>query len=288
MSDQPLAPALLRREDAPPVPVTGNCALGRAIANDIVLVDDRVSRRHATIHTQGEGEYWLVDLGSRNGTYLNERRVSQPTRLRAGDRIQVGPFKLTFELASRLDPVAKGATAADQTQADLRSLPCWLLLADIIGSTALTRSLNGEELAVLVGGWFGRCNEVVEDTGGTINKYLGDGFFAYWPVREGTLPLVAQALRDLRRLQDRANPGFRMVVHLGRVLLGGMPSSGEENLAGPEVTFLFRQETLARQLNVPRLASASAAQALQPLVELQAAGDHALPGFDGKFRFSTF
>jgi len=55
--------------------VTGNCSLGRAVGNDIVLVDDRVSRRHSTIHAQGERELWIVDLGSRNGTYLNGRRV---------------------------------------------------------------------------------------------------------------------------------------------------------------------------------------------------------------------
>lgn len=50
---------------------------------------------HQRRASPGAGEYWLVDLGSRNGTYVNERRVSRPTPLRDGDRIQIGPFVMS-------------------------------------------------------------------------------------------------------------------------------------------------------------------------------------------------
>lgn len=286
--NEPLPPAFLQRDGAQPVPVTGNCALGRAVGNDVVLVDDRVSRRHATIHAQGEREFWLVDLGSRNGTYLNSRRVSQPTRLRDGDRVQIGPFQLTFSVPTSAAEHTHGTWLADQTQADMRSLDCWLLVCDIIGSTALARERPPEELAVLVGGWFARCKEVVEDNGGTINKYLGDALLAYWPARAETLVHITQSLRDLRRLQEDPRPPFRIVVHHGRVLFGGIPSSGEESLAGPEVNFVFRQEKLAGQIGAVRLASTAAAAQLGQQITVVGAGDHELSGFDGRHAFFTF
>ena len=284
----PSAPAWLHREGGAPVPITGNCSLGRAVSNDVALVDDRVSRRHATIHTQGEREHWLVDLGSRNGTYLNGRRVSQPTRLRDGDRVQLGPFTLTFALSASMADRTSGTFMADQTAFDLRSLPCWLLLCDITGSTALARERSAEDLAVLVGGWFARCKEVIEDNGGTINKYLGDGLLAYWMSRDATLAHVGQAIRDLMRLQEDPRPPFRIVVHHGSVLFGGMPSSGEESLAGPEVNFIFRQEKLGAQLATTRLASKAAADLLREQVPMTDVGVHPLPGFDGTYPFFKF
>lgn len=283
-------PACLLRDQAQPVPVTGNCALGRAVGNDVVLVDDRVSRRHATIHAQGDNEFWLVDLGSRNGTYLNGRRVSQPTLLRHGDLIQIGPFSLAFRLSTP-DTAASsiGLSAADQTQIDLRSLPCWLLVCDITGSSKLARECSPAELAVLVGGWFAHCKEAIEDNGGTINKYLGDGLLAYWMAGDHALAHVGQALRDLRGLQDQRNPTFRVVLHHGPVLIGGIPSSGEESLAGPEVNLVFRQEKLAGQLRIERLASAAAASLLERVeIPLTPVGEHPLPGFDGRYRFFSF
>lgn len=283
----PPASAWLQREGSLTVPVTGNCSLGRAVGNDVVLVDDRVSRRHATIHTQGVHELWLIDLGSRNGTYLNDRRVSQPTRLRDGDRIQIGPFFLVFrQVSSAGDPTA--AFAADQTQVDLRSLACWLLVCDIAGSTALAREHTPEELAVIVGGWFARCKELIEDNGGTINKYLGDGLLAYWTVKESALPHVAQTLRDLHRIQEKGRPPFRVVIHQGLIVMGGMPSSGEESLAGPEVNFVFRQEKLAGALGSPRLASQAAASLLHPHLPCTLSGSYALTGYDGLHSFFDF
>jgi adenylate cyclase len=287
MTDEPPLLAWLHREGHPPVPVTGNCALGRAVGNDLVLVDDRVSRRHATIHAQGD-EFLLVDLGSRNGTYLNGRRVSQPTRLSNGDSVQIGPFQMTFELLKTSERSRSGTTTADQTHLDLRSGACWLLVADIIGSTALTRERPSEELAVMVGGWFASCKDLIEDNGGTINKYLGDGFLAYWMANDFALPHVAQTLRDLRRIQEKQHPPFRLVIHHGQVVIGGIPSSGEESLSGPEVNFVFRQEKLAGQLRCERLASASAAALIAPLTPVEPAGEHAVASFEGLHKFYRF
>jgi diguanylate cyclase (GGDEF)-like protein len=63
--------------------------------NDIVLDDEAVSRRHARIERRAKG--WAVmDVGSRNGTFVNDREISEVAALRQGDYVQIGRtiFKL--------------------------------------------------------------------------------------------------------------------------------------------------------------------------------------------------
>jgi len=63
--------------------------IGRDPTSDCVVDFSAVSRQHAKIRRVGEG-YTIEDLGSSNGTFLNERRLSQPTTLKAGDVIGIG------------------------------------------------------------------------------------------------------------------------------------------------------------------------------------------------------
>ena len=57
---------------------------------EYTLPDPEVSRRHAAIRDPGDGSYVLEDLGSRNGTWLNDRRLDAPAIVRAGDTIRIG------------------------------------------------------------------------------------------------------------------------------------------------------------------------------------------------------
>jgi hypothetical protein len=68
--------------------------LGRRPDSDVFLDDVTVSRDHALI-VRRSGAYWLDDLGSLNGTYVNRRRI-ESHRLEDGDELQVGKYKLTF------------------------------------------------------------------------------------------------------------------------------------------------------------------------------------------------
>jgi serine phosphatase RsbU (regulator of sigma subunit) len=78
------------------VPVTGGkIVIGRARESDVFLPDYQLSRRHAEIEQRGE-DYYLLDLGSTNGTFLNGQRVIGERRLRDGDLISVGESRLLF------------------------------------------------------------------------------------------------------------------------------------------------------------------------------------------------
>ena len=83
-----------------PVP-TGECLIGRSPKAQIALLDDEVSRLHASIQLEdrgGEPRLSLVDLGSTNGTLLNGHPVVKRQVLSAGDKIRVGHTELTFEV----------------------------------------------------------------------------------------------------------------------------------------------------------------------------------------------
>src|SRR6476660_3566207 len=63
--------------------------IGRDVKNNIVVDLDNVSRRHAKIVTR-MGKSFVSDLGSTNGTYLNDAEVLEETPLRTGDLVKVG------------------------------------------------------------------------------------------------------------------------------------------------------------------------------------------------------
>jgi len=76
--------------------------IGRARSSDVFLPDQWLSRHHAAIE-QRLGSYYLLDLGSKNGTLLNGERVSGDRRLRDGDVITLGEHLLAFSLEDELE-----------------------------------------------------------------------------------------------------------------------------------------------------------------------------------------
>ena len=265
------------------IPICGDCSLGRSSGNSIVVDSQKVSRRHAIINVQNIGEFWLIDLGSSNGTYLNGRRIHQPIKLSDQDQVIIGDQTFIFYQPEQVTDEYR-RTIAERTIRQIENIPCWLLVADIENFTPLSRSLNSDQLAELIGGWVAKCKELIESHQGIIDKYLGDGFLAHWrgDPRPDTLAAV---LSKLKKAQLDNKPPFRFVLHFGSVAIGGVPSMGEESLMGREVNFVFRMEKLAGSLGVPILTSAVAKSKLTTLLELESAGEHELKGFEGKYEF---
>jgi hypothetical protein len=73
--------------------------IGRSRDCDVQLADANVSRRHAELRQEG-ASYWIVDLGSTNGTEVNGKRVKR-AKLQDGDRIMLGSTEITFDRATR-------------------------------------------------------------------------------------------------------------------------------------------------------------------------------------------
>jgi PAS domain S-box-containing protein len=85
--------------------------LGRDAQCDIVLPRTTISRRHAQIVHDAEG-YYVEDLDSLNGTYVEGTRIIEPARLRGGEHIQIDEFLMSFRQVS---------FAPDESSLDLRT-----------------------------------------------------------------------------------------------------------------------------------------------------------------------
>jgi ABC transport system ATP-binding/permease protein len=74
------------------ISLTGQIRFGRDTDNEICIPDPKVSRCHAQIELVGEG-FMITDMGSTNGTFVNDKPIDQSTQLRVGDSISIGPAR---------------------------------------------------------------------------------------------------------------------------------------------------------------------------------------------------
>ncbi|CAK7008740.1 FHA domain-containing protein [Tissierella sp. P1] len=100
-SDEKVYLKLINRKDSLPFKIKeyysidDSISLGRHGDNNIVVKDPFVSKRHFQI-IEDEGDYYLEDLNSANGTYLNGDKIFDVARLNDGDIIRIGQIEFLF------------------------------------------------------------------------------------------------------------------------------------------------------------------------------------------------
>ena len=75
----------------------GEHAIGASDECDLLLAATGVSRRHAAM-VVADGTLTVRDLGSKNGTFVGDRRIDSPTEVRAGDHLRFGRHSATMQL----------------------------------------------------------------------------------------------------------------------------------------------------------------------------------------------
>ncbi len=164
----------------------GVTILGRAPDCDIVVPDRQVSRRHARVTETPEG-FLLEDLGSKNGTYINGQRITQPTLLRDGDEVQVALAQKFYFLSSEATlPLEEVPPVLGRLRLDKAARRVW------IGGQEVTPPLSVAQFRLL---------ETLYDRSGEVVS-RDDLIRAVWG--EEAVGVSAQALDALvRRLRDR-------------------------------------------------------------------------------------
>jgi adenylate cyclase len=272
--------------------------IGRSEQANVRLEDPGVSRQHATIRREG-GRYWLVDLGSSNGTFVNDMVVTHAQPLHDGDRLQLGTAQLVFQDA--MTPGA-GDTAGSATlilprqSGPVATVPVTLVVADLKGYTAMSSALKAGEVAEVLSEWYRRCRAALARHGALIDKFIGDCVFAYWlGIDLATRLRAVEAARDLRastRLSGSVAVGLRdkhainlecgVGLHCGEAALGTM-GSGINTALGDAVNLTFRIESLTRTLARGVLASAAFVGDEPGLAgEFEYQGEHEVKGHPGK------
>jgi RND superfamily putative drug exporter len=87
--------------------VGGDFVIGRGAGVDLVLNDQSVSSRHATLRVTGPGRASITDLGSRNGTLVDDVRLVGTRELAGGERLQIGDTAILFGEGAREEPAVE-------------------------------------------------------------------------------------------------------------------------------------------------------------------------------------
>ena len=238
-------------------------AIGRGDGCAVLLDSRSVSRLHALIQRREAGDYSLVDLGSRNGSFVNGRRVSLPTVLNDQDRIVFGDQELIFFTAA---PVPAGET--QKPGADTRDLPTTALhthtlttivVVDIRDFTPLARAVPESVLSQTIGTWFLRAGQIAHRMGSWAQKYIGDAVMAVW-IHDQPANLAPDLLRALQAVSeiDAVTAGLHRSLPLpGPLRIGAGINTGTAIVGGADFTALgdtvnaaFRLEAATKQLGL--------------------------------------
>jgi adenylate cyclase len=187
-------------------------------------------------------EYILIDMGSRNSSFVNERRLSTPIQLRDGDRLTLGNAQMTFR-----NPHETGEDAALQQEDDsataLHLMQCLVsvLVIDIRGFTVMSQHVEDAVLCQVTGTWFGEADRIMRNHGSAAEKYIGDAVMAVWLHRvKGQEHLeILEILRAVREFADitaslSARFGLTDSLQIGAGLNTGLATVG--NIGATRVT----------------------------------------------------
>jgi len=105
------------------IPLPATTSIGRQVGNDLLLDDQRISRRHAKIECSDEACH-ITDLGSSNGTTVDEEhlRPNVPVQLKPGSVVRIGSFELRLRSVPAPEPVVVQAVSL-QPAADADAVP---------------------------------------------------------------------------------------------------------------------------------------------------------------------
>lgn len=269
--------------------------IGRGAGNTVKLDDDMVSRNHALLRRE-EDEYVLSDLGSANGTFVNDRPISGPTTLRNDDELRFGDAVFVFCKADRRTGTdARAASPVQATRRFFAEVNIAVLVSDIRGYTTLSEHIAADDLSALLSDWFRRAGGCIEQHSGIIEKFRGDSLMAYWMASESAGAIhVAQALDTAQELV-RASRDFeeRIVqydiersfqigcgIHVGNAVLGNIGADARRDFTtlGDCVNVTFRIESLCSSLDREILVSVEARQLAPDNLVFEDMGGHALKG----------
>ncbi len=237
----------------------GITTIGRDKGNDIVVSDRLVSRNHAIVRRLGKNDYYLIDSGSANGSFLNGRRISTPSPLRHRDEISIGSAVFTFEQDDTVYSTTSETTDSESTlvAAQVRIQQICMLVADIRGFTTLSQTIPIQTLTKIMSEWFQSVSTGIQASDGNIEKFIGDCVYARWDVTGEARPFVYNALAsalEIHRITDSFNtiyPDLPQKLRIGVGINIGQAAVnvGQDFAAvGDAVNTTFRLESATKEL----------------------------------------
>ena len=246
--------------------------IGRAGA-DVTIDDPLISRRHAIVRLADDAVE-VEDLGSLNGTWVNGAGIDAPRKLAAGDVVQVGSASFQVEdhragpahtmLARAATPTNPASPPPPEPEPDAHAedelRPVTALFADIVGSTTLGERLTPDAVKLVIGDFVGRMTRAVEQYGGTVQAYMGDGIAAFFGVTRANeddaeraaragLVILAEATAYAKEVENSwqiSNFGVRVGINTGPVAIGFVGGATPQSVTvGDTANVAARLQSLA-------------------------------------------
>ncbi|MBV8813015.1 MAG: FHA domain-containing protein [Verrucomicrobia bacterium] len=272
--------------------IENTATIGRTADNTVALPGNHVSRQHAIVRCHNAYQYQIMDLGSRNGTFVNDQRVIMPIVLEPGARVRIADYELVFDQVPGDQPGEHmdATLAAMSHETSHAILSVALLVCDIRGFSPMAEKLGDRRIAQVLGQWFRDIGNAVQSSGGIIDKYIGDAVLAYWPARDqvGTecatcldVALTILELAATRTWAETEQP-FRIgiALHFGRVTSSniGQVAVRDATIIGDAVNTAFRLEGVMKQLNQALVMSQDFVTVLPSRQQLTDFGEFQLKG----------
>ena len=237
-------------------------SIGRHPQCTVVLADDaNVSRKHALVQREASGEYYLSDLGSRNGTTRNGLPVTAPVPLRDGDSFTIGSHRFVFHQATVRPAEEEDLQAPTDVLVVERMIT--ILVLDIRNYTVLARELGEARISEIMNRLFHESGQLLKRQGSWAQKYIGDAVMAFW-VHDGEggtpreMALLFQSLVQLAGVIAKLNDEFDLPrrlafgagVNSGLAVTGNMGSAGlaDHTAMGDAVNKAFRLESATKEV----------------------------------------
>lgn len=241
---------------------------GRGDDNNFVLPDRWISRNHVMLQRVETGEFYLIDMGSRNGSFVNGRRVSVPVTLQNGDKLTFGQTELEF-YAPQIDPLTDSSVGGVDSQEFTATATLHVrrlisvLVVDIRNFTGMTRQIDESVLSEVIGTWFRCAGDIIREYGSWVDKYIGDAVMAVWihgaqKVTPEEMIRIAHALSALQKMTSQLHERYPLPFPLkigaglntGYAMVGntGTGDRPDYTALGDTVNAAFRLESSTKQI----------------------------------------
>ncbi len=224
--------------------ISHTLSIGRAKENLLSLpANDRLSRYHALLRCHNAGVYQVVDLGSKNGTYVDGKRAFLPTPLKDGSKIETGDVTMVFRLNG------DGSLPGSSEPADV----C-LLVLEWDNAGLYKASIEPHAYSQLLGRFFRNAVHHGIERGGWIDKFRERSLLLYWEEKERkpscthlAMESALEILKSISEMDGEAGlpaPRAGATLHYGKVLFPadlyelGEPVGGETVDAAFELSAL--------------------------------------------------
>jgi pSer/pThr/pTyr-binding forkhead associated (FHA) protein len=154
--------------------------IGRDNNNNFIIREAWISRNHAMIHKTTDQKFYLTDLGSSNGCYLNGKRINGSTILKNQAQIFLGRTKLKFYSPVNVinSPVNQEIDKETSTSIFHKRRLLSVILVELCVTELLNNGLDDNIFSMVIDDWFAQAKSIFSQGGIVINKSLGNSLMA--------------------------------------------------------------------------------------------------------------